>query len=360
MRRIRRALDVIWQKPGVDQFNVSLNETSQASAVDVELQNLLNRVNGIANNPDNHRSIADFLGRLLPRFAEFYWGQPTFYHRFFNQWQDAGFSLLPSGEGQPVPHVNRLSDAELGRQFDMSHMYFAKKSQTVLLKELIKKFGAETRDKNFGASEDFQFSFGNHVFEAGDAEIFYAYMRQLAPKRVVQVGPGPATRLIADVLRRNGGAADFTVIERARAKIDPEVQGVKVIEHDARQVDPAVFGALTAGDVLVIDTDHVVTPGSLADYMLSRIIPNLNPGVLIHMHPIFLPKSYPVGWVRGEHVFWNEQDFLATFLSFNNQFEIVLAANALSKTAPELLGELSSRYQPMVNDPGGFWFRRVT
>ncbi len=328
--------------------------------MDIELHDLQRRVNDIANNPDNHRSIAEFFGKLMPRFAEFHWGQQTFFHRFFNQWQDAGFTLLPSGEGQLIPHVNRMTDAELGRPFDMSRLTFAKESQAALARKLVKKFAAETSDPGFGLGDEFQFRFGNHIFETGDAELFYAHMRMLAPKRVVQISPGPSTRLIADVLRRNGGEAEFTVIERARAKVDPLVRGVtRVIETDARHTDPAVFAELVAGDVLVVGTDHVVAPGSLAEYVLCEVIPNLNPGVIVHMHPIFLPGPYPVSWVRGEHVFWNEQNFLAAFLSFNTQYEVVLAVNHLGKTHPDLLSALSSRYDPSVSDPGGFWFRRT-
>lgn len=363
MRRIRRVLENIWSAPDADVLSESLkaplNEVP-ATKVDAELHEMLNRINGIANNPDDHYAVAGFIGRLLPRFAEFHWGQPTFFHRFFNQWQDAGFSLLPTGEGQPVPHVHRLNQEELHRHFDLSRLVFATESQSDLVSTLVENFGAETRAPDFGQGDAFQFRFGNHVFEAGDAELFYAFMRSLRPGRVVQIGPGPTTRLIADALAHNLCKAEFTVIETARAKVDPSVGGVtRLIDVDPRRCGSQVFDELKAGDVLVIDTDHVVTTGSLAEYVLNEIIPNLNPGVLVHFHPIFLPRPYPVGWVHGEHVFWNEQNFLFAFLSFNTRFEVVLAANALSRTHPELLDKLSSRYDPAVSDPGGFWFRRT-
>src|SRR3712207_7395472 len=42
-----------------------------------------------------------------------------------------------------------------------------------------------------------------------------------------------------------------------------------------------------------------------------EILPRLRPGVLVHVHDIFLPGEYPRDWVLGpEHRFWNEQYLL--------------------------------------------------
>ena len=45
-------------------------------------------------------------------------------------------------------------------------------------------------------------------------------------------------------------------------------------------------------------------PGSDVDLLLNEVLPQLRPGVLIHLHDIFLPDPYPAGWAwRG----YNEQ-----------------------------------------------------
>ena len=51
-----------------------------------------------------------------------------------------------------------------------------------------------------------------------------------------------------------------------------------------------------AGDVLFIDSSHILMPGSDVDLLLNRVLPRLPAGVLIHIHDIFLPFDYPPVW----------------------------------------------------------------
>ena len=52
-------------------------------------------------------------------------------------------------------------------------------------------------------------------------------------------------------------------------------------------------------------------PGTDVDWLLNRILPALDAGVLIHVHDVFLPDPYPAGWAwRG----YNEQQALAALL----------------------------------------------
>ena len=73
----------------------------------------------------------------------------------------------------------------------------------------------------------------------------------------------------------------------------------------------APFAALTPGDVLFIDSSHVLMPGSDVDFLLNEIWPRLPAGVLVHIHDIVLPEAYPDSWAwRG----YNEQNALASRL----------------------------------------------
>ena len=52
-------------------------------------------------------------------------------------------------------------------------------------------------------------------------------------------------------------------------------------------------------------------PGSDVDLLLNRVLPQLAPGVLVHLHDIFLPDPYPPEWAwRG----YNEQVAVACLL----------------------------------------------
>ena len=61
---------------------------------------------------------------------------------------------------------------------------------------------------------------------------------------------------------------------------------------------------LAPGDVLSIDSSHILMPGTDVDILLNRVLPALPAGVLVHIHDVFLPDDYPPAWSwRG----YNEQ-----------------------------------------------------
>ena len=75
--------------------------------------------------------------------------------------------------------------------------------------------------------------------------------------------------------------------------------------------DAALADGLAPGDILLIDSSHVAMPGSDVDLLLNAVLPRLQPGVLVHLHDIFLPDPYPAGWGwRG----YNEQVAVAGLL----------------------------------------------
>ena len=87
-----------------------------------------------------------------------------------------------------------------------------------------------------------------------------------------------------------------------------------------------ILDLLSAGDILFIDSSHTVTTGGDVPYLFLEILPRLNPGVLIHIHDIFLPFDYPEQWVL-EDWGWTEQYLVHAFLSYNQTFEILWPAS---------------------------------
>ena len=79
---------------------------------------------------------------------------------------------------------------------------------------------------------------------------------------------------------------------------------------------PDTAFSLRAGDILFIDSSHILMPGSDVDFLLNDIWPRLPAGVLVHIHDIFLPDASPDSWGwRG----YNEQNALASLLSGRNR-----------------------------------------
>ena len=92
-------------------------------------------------------------------------------------------------------------------------------------------------------------------------------------------------------------------------------------------------------------------------YDFLEILPQLNSGVLVHIHDIFTPKDYLNNWIINKSFFWNEQYFLEAFLTFNNKFRIIGATNYLFHNYYEKFSEKCPilKIQKKNREPGSFW-----
>jgi len=98
---------------------------------------------------------------------------------------------------------------------------------------------------------------------------------------------------------------------------DTDKDNVTIIEKFAQDVSPSIFLNMEAGDLLFIDSSHVVKCGSDLHILMFDILPLLPKGVFVHFHDIFYPFEYPIEWVKQGR-YWNENYFLRAFLSYNS------------------------------------------
>lgn len=147
-------------------------------------------------------------------------------------------------------------------------------------------------------------------FPRADGAAAYALVRRHQPARIVEVGSGHSTRFLAQAIADGGFPCAFTAIDPApRAAIDS--LPIDVQRRTVQRVDTDVFAALVAGDVLFIDSSHIMMPGTDVDVLFNRVLPGLPAGVLVHIHDVFLPDDYPSTWQwRG----YNEQLAVAALL----------------------------------------------
>ena len=143
-----------------------------------------------------------------------------------------------------------------------------------------------------------------------DAAVAYALVRRGAPARIVEVGSGHSTRFMARAVADGGLATRITAIDPApRAAL--EGLDVEIHRQPVHQAGAAPFAALAAGDVLFIDSSHILMPGSDVDWLFNHLLPTLPAGLRVHIHDVFLPDDYPAGWDwRG----YNEQLGVAILL----------------------------------------------
>jgi predicted O-methyltransferase YrrM len=176
-------------------------------------------------------------------------------------------------------------------------------------------------------------------FPGLDAAATYAITRSRRPARIVELGSGHSTRFFARAVRDGAMTTTVTAIDPApRAAL----AGLAVTHHQAtlqeleRTGAGAPLAALAAGDILFIDSSHVLMPGSDVDRLVAEILPALPNGVLVHIHDIFLPDDYPAAWHwRG----YNEQSAVAALIA-GGAFEPIFASHYLRDHASHLLGAL--------------------
>lgn len=136
-----------------------------------------------------------------------------------------------------------------------------------------------------------------------DAAVAYALVRRERPERIVEVGSGHSTRFLARAVADEGLACRITAIDPA-PRADLSRLAVDLVRAALPETGDGPFRTLEAGDFLLIDSSHILMPGSDADHLYGRVLPALPPGVLVQVHDVFLPDDYPAEWDwRG----YNEQ-----------------------------------------------------
>ena len=209
------------------------------------------------------------------------------------------------------------------------------------------------------------FYYHNNSFESGDSEYLYNIIRKFKPNKIIEVGSGFSTKMMLNSINKNKDEdsnynCELTCIEPFEYK---QLEGLPItlLKEKVESLDIKIFKKLKNNDILFIDSSHIIRPQGDVLFEIHRILPELNPGVLIHFHDIFTPRDYPDDWIYKEHLLWNEQYFLETFLSFNDRFEVIGSLNYLKHNYWELLSSKCPILSKEKNrEPGSFWIRKIS
>ena len=150
----------------------------------------------------------------------------------------------------------------------------------------------------------------NIWFTALDAAVLVALLRSRKPKNYLEIGSGNSTMFASRAIRSGGLPTIISSIDpRPRAAIDALCQ--RKIRAPLEDCDIRIFGELDAGDFLFFDGSHRVFMNSDVTVFFLELLPRLKPGVLVHVHDIFLPADYPPDWNQS---LFAEQYLLAAML----------------------------------------------
>jgi len=280
---------------------------------------------------------------------------------YFKFWQKKGFHITPNHYYSPIPDTSVLKPKDFAKK-TMVGIDFNDKYQIGLLNKL-SKFKSEFMlfkkiNNNIDNQKDPSFYFGNLAFDGIDALSYYGLIRLLKPKKIIEIGSGWSTKIAARASLENKTTQLYSVEPYPQPVLKKGFPGFKkLIEKKVEDVNLDFFQSLESGDILFIDSSHVVRIGGDVNYIFFEILPRLKKGVYVHFHDIFFPYEYPEEWLVKEYRFWSEQYLLHAFMLFNDTFEVVFSKGYLGDKYPKLLQRTFIGFSPRGG--GSFWVRKI-
>jgi hypothetical protein len=301
----------------------------------------------------------------------------------FQALQFAGISVVPNHFYWPIPDVRGLPEEKWSSLSELIGIDLCLDRQLDEATEHLQHFASELDFPMGKTGDPSEFHLKNGFFESVDAEVAYCTVRHQKPRFIIEIGSGYSTRLLASAARQNtneGAPTELISIDPHPGKVVYNgLDGLEaLIKQPVQDIPVDFFNLLGAGDILFLDSSHVVSINSDVNYEILEILPRLAKGVIVHFHDIFLPAEYPRKFVIENLCFWSEQYLLQAFLAFNCSFEVLWASSALQFARKQELESLFSSwpgsYQrlptwmsqlvPTVDGrntwPCSFWLRRRT
>lgn len=272
-----------------------------------------------------------------------------------------GFDLELRNFYSPIPDVDSIPAGLWERPGSLAGVDLDLGSQLRYVSQELAPLMAEFDPSPRQTACTHEYYTGNGLFEGADADLLYAMVRHHRPRRMLEFGAGFSTLVTARACAANtayGRPAELVSHDpEASAPADP-IDGLSAVRSvRAQDVAPEVFASLTAGDVLFIDSSHTVKVGGDVPFLLLEVIPRLAPGVVVHVHDVFLPWEYPREWLARNRWYWAEQHLLQALLVGNQALEVMVAGHALWRAHPAELERLLPHLDP-AHPPLSFWMRR--
>lgn len=269
-----------------------------------------------------------------------------------------GYHVFPMVFYNPFPDPSEVDAEKLKLKRPLPGIDLNVPGSLELLKKL-SRFSGEVAE--FTASRTGVLKFWDRTYPPADYGTLYAMLREIKPRRFIEVGCGYSSRASTAALKRNaseGHPCQCTFIEPYPPPYFTELQlPGEFIKQKVQQIPLARFQELEDGDVLFIDTSHVIKVQNDVEYELLQILPSLKPGVFVHIHDIFTPYDYPAEWMIGDGTNLggnNEQYALECLLSGGKTWEVILPVYLLWRDHPEVFKALVDS----EHRAGAFWIRK--
>jgi hypothetical protein len=271
----------------------------------------------------------------------------------FQTWERHGFHVTPVHFYQPIPDTQSLPETLWSQPSELVGINMNDAVQLDLLRNHFTKFRGEYN--NVPAEPP---PAQRRPFRGVDVLVAYCMVRYFQPQLTIEVGSGWSSLVLGQAAAKNNNSALICIDPFLSDFVRKGFPGLQSsIEKKVQDIDLEFFSQLGSGDVLFIDSSHTVKIGGDVNYLFLEVLPRLRPGVIVHVHDIFLPFEYRRDWVLDEFRFWSEQYLLQAFLTFNSEFEVLLANSYLNHYHQQ---DLKAVFPSLPSWAGGsFWMRRT-
>eukprot|EP00928_Gymnodinium_smaydae_P053984 TRINITY_DN37837_c0_g1_i1.p1 TRINITY_DN37837_c0_g1~~TRINITY_DN37837_c0_g1_i1.p1 ORF type:complete len:432 (+),score=88.48 TRINITY_DN37837_c0_g1_i1:69-1364(+) len=172
-----------------------------------------------------------------------------------------------------------------------------------------------------------------------DRTFLFCFLLRTQPSRMIEIGTGDSSRVAAAAFRTialsGGRSAEHSVLQPQRPSGVPA--GMHVIAERVETIDARAFDQLADGDILFIDSSHVVMPYGDTLTELLTILPRLNALGIVHFHDVFLPDDYKADLGTSSYVY-TEQWLVALLLyGADRDWEVVWASHYMSSKHADAL-----------------------
>ena len=193
--------------------------------------------------------------------------------------RNIGYTLITDHFYQPIPNRQEIM-SYAGKERPLSSIEWHLDKQPEMVKYLLEKYALEFNNKEifsaFGYSED------SSGLISGDAEVLYAMVREKKPDRVIEIGSGGSTKIIAAALKmnfiENSQKSQLISIEpypqdflKDFANVSKDFLEFSLLTQKVEAVDLSVFESLQTNDILFVDSSHVFKSGSDVEFEFLQV-----------------------------------------------------------------------------------------
>lgn len=274
----------------------------------------------------------------------------------FETGQRLGFDVLPRHFYSEIPSIAELRNSPSWRRpYPLSHVAGAPIDQQIDCFRRICPTGQFDKDPQFAIHAAACKSNGEAGFGPVEANVLHAFVRNVRPKKIVQIGCGVSTAVVLDAAERAEYQPVIYCVEPYPTQFLRSLNSsdrIQLVPVRVQDEIPQVIQLLQDTDFFFVDSTHTLGPAGEVTRIILELLPSVPAGSWAHFHDITFPYDYGRRVLTSELFFSHETSLLLAFLTMNNQFSLRMSLSQLHYSAPQVIAEVIPDYKPAGNEDG--------